>query len=201
MKHSRVWLIILLVLFSAFTIEVVNQQRSWFDAGMRDVMLNLQQESLTVFFKTIAWFGTVPAFGLLFMVAATILVVRRKLSHALVLLLGTIGSWGINQVIKDIVQRPRPPGDALIAAEGFSYPSGNAMIAVTFYLLLAFYLQPVLRTNIQKSLLMFSFSLLVLLIGISRIYLGVHYPSDIIAGFSLGGVWFICMRFLLWRIL
>ena len=92
----------------------------------------------------------------------------------------------LNTVIKFLVQRPRPEGIRLIKETGFSFPSGHAMVSTAFYGYL-FYL--IYHSSLPKKvrvLALFGFALLTFLIGISRIYLGVHFASDVLAGFALG---------------
>lgn len=91
----------------------------------------------------------------------------------------------LNTLIKNIVLRPRPTGINLINENGFSFPSGHSMEAISFY---GFIMYVVYKSNLDnklKCLVYIIDSLIIFFIGISRIYLGVHYPSDVIAGFSL----------------
>lgn len=95
----------------------------------------------------------------------------------------------LNVVIKAIVQRPRPEGFRLVEETGFSFPSGHSMAAMAFFGLviwLVWHYEPDRRRRIILSAV---FAFLIVMIGISRIYLGVHYASDVLGGFCASLVW------------
>lgn len=95
----------------------------------------------------------------------------------------------LNVLLKQLVQRPRPEGFRLIAETGYSFPSGHSMIAMGFYGLLAWMVWHYEKDNFVKWLCSIGFVLTIALIGFSRIYLGVHYASDVIAGFCVSFAW------------
>ena len=95
----------------------------------------------------------------------------------------------IDLVLKEIIQRPRPDGFRLIAETGYSFPSGHSMVAMAFYGLLIYMIWRYETNRGLKWLFCLSFSLVVILIGASRIYLGVHYASDVLAGFAVALAW------------
>ena len=103
--------------------------------------------------------------------------------------LNLVGVVLVNQVFKFIVQRPRPEGFRLIAESGYSFPSGHSMVAMGFYGLLAWMAWHYERDAHVRRVSVAGFGLVIVLIGISRIYLGVHYASDVIAGFCLSAAW------------
>ena len=125
---------------------------------------------------------------------------RRKISAAL-LMVATVGSVVLSTALKDVLQRTRPElFDAGYTASGYSFPSGHATIAVGFYgtltLLVAWRLRGFWRWTIAAA-----GTILVLLIGFSRLYLGVHYPTDVLAGFLAALLWisFVGLCYFLWR--
>ncbi|TVZ28406.1 undecaprenyl-diphosphatase [Gillisia sp. Hel_I_86] len=94
-----------------------------------------------------------------------------------------------NLALKEAINRARPTAEHLVSVETLSYPSGHAMSATAFYGFLI-YLCYFLKINKWlKISLMFLFSLMIVGIGISRIYLGVHFPSDIAGGIIAGTIW------------
>ena len=96
-----------------------------------------------------------------------------------------------NIALKRVINRARPEAEHLVSVATLSYPSGHAMSAMAFYGFLI-YVCYKMKINIWiKSFLMFLFIFLILAIGISRIYLGVHFPSDIAGGFIAGFIWVI----------
>ncbi|MDI9589948.1 MAG: phosphatase PAP2 family protein [Acidobacteriota bacterium] len=100
-----------------------------------------------------------------------------------------VGIVLLNQVFKFLVQRPRPEGFRLIAESGYSFPSGHSMVAMGFYGLLAWMAWRYEKDPTVRRLSVAGFALIVALVGISRVYLGVHYASDVIAGFCLALAW------------
>jgi undecaprenyl-diphosphatase len=100
------------------------------------------------------------------------------------LLLGAL----INVSIKYMIQRDRPDILRLIDITGYSFPSGHSMASMSFYGFLIYLCCKNYKTR-WKYLIVSLISILILFIGISRIYLGVHYASDVLGGFSLGLLW------------
>lgn len=90
---------------------------------------------------------------------------------------------------KTFISRERPADVAYYAVEHFSFPSGHATTAIALYGLLAYFLYRRYHTHAKRKLLLWLAAGLILTIGFSRIYLGVHYLSDVLAGFLLGALW------------
>lgn len=95
----------------------------------------------------------------------------------------------LNQLIKEIVQRPRPVGFRLISEMGYSFPSGHSMVAMAFYGLLVWMIWHYEEDKFVKYLCSIGFCLCIAAVGLSRVYLGVHYASDVIAGFCVSLAW------------
>lgn len=94
-------------------------------------------------------------------------------------------SGGLNQILKVIVQRPRPVGYRLIEESGYSFPSGHSMVSAAFYGFLIYLIYRNIKNRYIKYSIITVLTLLIISIGISRIYLGVHYASDVLAGFII----------------
>ena len=89
----------------------------------------------------------------------------------------------LNLLLKNIVQRPRPTEYRLINESGYSFPSGHSMASMAFYGFLIYLIYKNIKNKKIKYIAISMLSILIVAIGISRIYLGVHYTSDVIAGF------------------
>ena len=89
----------------------------------------------------------------------------------------------VNFSLKQIIQRPRPVGHRIINENGYSLPSGHSMVSMAFYGLLIYFIYKNIKNKYIKIVLITLLSILIISIGVSRIYLGVHYTSDVIAGF------------------
>lgn len=95
----------------------------------------------------------------------------------------------LNQVLKFIIQRPRPSGFRLVDVSGYSFPSGHSMVSMAFFGLLVWLVWKYEKDKRMRFWLSLGFSAIIVMMGISRIYLGVHYATDVIAGFCLSVVW------------
>ena len=92
----------------------------------------------------------------------------------------------LNRILKLIVARERPSALRLVSEEGYSFPSGHSMVSMGFYGFLIYLSYKNIKSKKIKIPLIIFLSMLILLIGISRIYLGVHYATDVIGGFIIG---------------
>lgn len=92
---------------------------------------------------------------------------------------------GVNQLLKRILQRPRPTEYRIIQETGYSFPSGHSMISMAFYGYLIYLIYKHVKNKYIKWISISLLSILICLIGISRIYLGVHYTSDVLGGFLI----------------
>ena len=95
----------------------------------------------------------------------------------------------LNQVLKFLVQRPRPEGFRLAAETGFSFPSGHSMAAMALFGLLIWMVWHYERDRAVRIGCSVALAALIVAVGVSRIYLGVHYASDVVAGFCVSLAW------------
>ena len=102
-----------------------------------------------------------------------------------------IGALALNVVLKQIVQRPRPDGFRLIAESGYSFPSGHSMVSMAFFGLLVWMVWTYEKDKTMRLVWCTLFSLVIVMVGVSRIYLGVHYASDVLAGFCVSLLWLV----------
>ena len=122
--------------------------------------------------------------------AALILWIRRFRRDAVFLLLGLGGSGLLDAALKLHFKRVRPDVPwAFVAEHSFSFPSGHSVGAVVLYGTLTYLLWSHLRTVWLRAVVITTALLLVIGIGLSRVYLGVHYPTDIAAGYAVGLIW------------
>jgi undecaprenyl-diphosphatase len=95
----------------------------------------------------------------------------------------------VNKLLKNWVGRPRPELEHLDEVASLSFPSGHAMVGIIMYMLIAYFLVIYIPSSSGKWVAIIICSIIILLLGISRIILHVHYPSDVIAGYAFGFIW------------
>jgi membrane-associated phospholipid phosphatase len=124
------------------------------------------------------------------LLAAVALLLRRRLADAALIGAALAGGQVLNWALKAAFERPRPQfPDPLATAAGFSFPSGHAMVSLTVYGALAFVVAGHVESRRARAWILVSALALVLAIGFSRVYLGVHYVSDVLAAYSAGLAW------------
>lgn len=112
-----------------------------------------------------------------------IIIKNKKIGIAIIFNLGIVTI--LNQLLKGILQRPRPEEFRIINESGYSFPSGHSMISMAFYGFLIYLIYKNVKNTYLKWSLITILGILIVSIGISRIYLGVHYTSDVLAGFLI----------------
>ena len=134
--------------------------------------------------------GSVTVLGLIVLLAVVFLASLRRWSEALVVLAGAVGGMAISQGLKQLFGRERP--DLVyraVEAANPSFPSGHAMLSAVVFLTLGALAARFSHRRRIKVLALSSGVVLSLLVGLSRIYLGVHWTSDVLGGWSLGAAW------------
>ena len=111
-----------------------------------------------------------------------------------------LSSLALMFLLKYLFRRKRPLAPLLKAARGLSFPSGHAIMAVTFFGMLIYIVVHTVDNSLARFLLITGLVILIFLIGFSRVYLRVHYPSDVIAGFIIGTVWLLISLSVLHRL-
>ena len=117
------------------------------------------------------------------------LCLKKRILEGIMLVVCSGGSGLMTLLIKSIVMRFRPDMMPLIAETGYSFPSGHSVTAVCFYGYLAFLYWAYGKSPVMRKVCIIGAVLMILGIGISRIYLGVHFPTDVIGGYIGGLMW------------
>lgn len=184
-----------LLLFAWLANEVLEGTTLRFDSFVRDTVHSWASPTLTSAMRGITQLGSPE-----FLILMTVLLVWRLTSMgrkraAILLTVGAVGAVLLDQVLKLSFHRLRP--DAFFGyAEplGYSFPSGHAITSCCFYGVAAAIITVRIQSPAKKALVWAGAALLAALIGFSRIYLGVHYPSDVIAGYAAAIVWVTTLR-------
>lgn len=182
---------LLLALFAKLAGDLIGQELGAFDAAVGGFIRSPASDGLTRLAVFITQMGSAAfEIGLLLIVGGYLLFHQKQVWEAKLLAFSLAGGWLLNTVLKSAFHRTRPDILHLVAAGGYSFPSGHAMIATAFYGMLGYLIWINLKGKGKPSwhVIVLTFSLIIA-IGTSRVYLGVHFPSDVIAGFAAGGVW------------
>ena len=179
------WIILFICLigFLALAEDVFHKEIMKGDIiGYKIISTFLISDFTTPIAKFITNFG-----GAIFLIILTItlfvLIKNKKIGLSIILNLVII--TGLNQILKYILQRPRPTEYRLIEETGFSFPSGHSMVSMAFYGYLIYLIYKYVKNKYLKWISIVLLSTLICSIGISRIYLGVHYTSDVLGGFLI----------------
>ena len=148
---------------------------------------SIQTPWLNDIMLVITYMGFVLTYLVLSPIVSIYLVKKKKILEAVFLNISLISAWVLDDLLKLWFERGRPTGLALTAAGGYSFPSGHAMVSMAFYGFLALLLLSQSRSKYTRWLAA-GLYLLVFIIGFSRIYLNVHYTSDVLAGFLFGSI-------------
>ena len=168
--------IILFITEEVFRMDILNIDKTVYDF----LSTHFISDNLTPFVKAFTNLGGAVVLAIF---STLILVFVNDKRIGISVFLNMTGQTIINFVLKNLVKRPRPSGFRLIEESGYSFPSGHSMGSAAFYGYLIYLTFKLEKNKKVKVSLISLFSALILGIGLSRIYLGVHYTSDVLAGY------------------
>jgi undecaprenyl-diphosphatase len=183
-------LIFFIASFSSIAYLVELEKLIVFDHYIIKYVQGFESEFLTALMIFFSFIGdTMPVIVITLLSAFFLYRVLHHRREVVLLISTMIGSTLLNVLLKYLFQRTRPDINQIVFEEGFSFPSGHSMAAFSLYGMLTFLLWRHLKTTVGRGLLLTVNGLMIFLIGYSRIYLGVHYPSDVIAAYAASGFW------------
>ena len=188
-KYKIPIIIILILIIFIITLRVITTEELIIDTMAYNLFVEkLRSPNLNKVMLLVATLSNMPV-TVIFIIVLLILIKDKKIALTIPanLLLITI----INQILKLIIQRPRPIGYRLIEIGEYSFPSGHAMTSMALYGFLIYLSYKLIKNKNLKIFFITACILIIIIIGISRIYLGVHYCSDVLAGWSISIIYLI----------
>ena len=181
-------LILCSVIFAIFTYKVVDKTIYIDSIVYNYISNNIINKNRTEIVKVITNI-TSPIMVIITLLILVLAIKDKKIKISLVINL--LGITIINNLIKVIIARPRPEINKLVTETGYSFPSGHSITSMVFYGYLVYLTYKYINNKKIKIPLIIFLILLIPTIGLSRIYLGVHYASDVLCGFLLGTIYLI----------
>jgi undecaprenyl-diphosphatase len=180
--------VVLLYLFATLTDEVMEQATMQLDVAVLTWLHGFSSPALDAAAEVCSAMGS-EGLAVLLVLLVVWWAYRGRWGLVVGLIITTVGAQLLNDVLKELFHRTRPaPVALLIPVQAFSFPSGHAMVSAAFYFYLAYLGWRVLE-GWRRWVWAGSLLLLVLLIGLSRLYLGLHYLTDVVAGYLAGLLW------------
>lgn len=158
------------------------------DTYVRGLVKGLQTESSLTFFSHYTKLGS--AIGIVTTLVISLLVFGENVTifAMIVYPVGILITHLVNKGIKEIMKRDRPSLNEALDALGYSFPSGHAMLSIMTFGFLAYIIAANLKSVAGKYMITILMGIIIVSIGLSRVILNVHYPTDILAGYCVGGI-------------
>lgn len=189
MKKKWILFGILTGIFLILWICVENGAITIIDNTIYSWIGKIQNETCTNILKIVTTMGGITSLFFITFITIIVLAILNKKKYSLAIVCNLMFSTVSYIIIKNIIQRPRPIiEERLIEETGYSFPSGHTTNNVAFYIFAIYLVNTQIKNKVVKRILSICFSIIPIVIGFSRIYLRVHYPSDVIAGFCLGEI-------------
>jgi len=182
MKRRYLIIVCILVFFIFLGLYLVDSVKG-IDDLIYNFIISIKSDYMTNIMKFITFFGSTKFIVFLMIIFLILGLKRKKVFNIINVII--IGEVILNNLVKIIVRRDRPELINLVHETSFSFPSGHTMVSVTLYGFIIYLISKSKLSNKLKTLFIVLLTLLITLIVISRIYLGVHYFSDCMAGIAL----------------
>ena len=181
-KNFKIVISSLLLAFIIVLLLVITNYTKKFDNTIYNFIISFRCQFLDGYFKTVTAFGNSNT--VIIILGLLILIFHNK--KGLVLTISTFTCVITNSLIKHLIRRKRPTVIHLIKQGGYSFPSGHTMIAICLYGYLLYLARKNIKNKILKNFLSIILFVLIISICLSRIYVGVHFATDVLAGIFLG---------------
>ncbi|MEC4805804.1 MAG: phosphatase PAP2 family protein [Jaaginema sp. PMC 1079.18] len=176
--------------FAEIADKVLDKETTAIDTSILHTLQTIHNPILDRIMIAITFLGDPWSVTIVSILVAIILSRRQRLAGAITIGIASAGAWGLNFLLKYVFARDRPAlWERIVDVQYNSFPSGHAMVSLVVYGFLA-YLLAIRFRKFQGTIYALA-TLLIFLIGLSRLYLGVHWPTDVIAGYAAGLVWLI----------
>ena len=198
----QVALVFVAVAFAVLTFLVKTMPSFAIDLQITRAIQSINFPSFALLMNLVSW----PGFGPQDVIIAGLIILLIYAFglrwEAVMALIAAVFSTGINVLVKDLVQRPRPTSNLVnvfAKLNSYSFPSGHVMFYLGFFGFIWFLAFTLLKPSIKRSFLLVFFGILIVLIGISRVYLGEHWASDVLGSYLLGSLTLVAIiQFYLW---
>jgi len=187
-KYNMAIMLIFIIIFFIMALLLETNVVSSIDNFIYKYVSLLISSNMTTFFRIITSFGSFYAITSICLLSLIILKSKR---NSRLITANAVTIVIISTILKYIFLRERPIDINIITEFGYSFPSNHASVSAAFYGFLAYLAYKEMDNVKKRNIIIIGFGLLVFLIGLSRIYLGVHYASDVLAGYSLSASYLI----------
>jgi undecaprenyl-diphosphatase len=178
------------LIFVRITRELIEGDVSAVDSAIQLTVIKMRTPWLTIAAVDVTALGSITLVVLFSAFTLVVLLVLRDRLGALQLLAASAGAGILTLLTKDIIERIRPEeAQRLIAVSGFSYPSGHSVSTSALYLTIAIIASRYVQHSGARAAIFLAVSAVLIMVGASRVYLGVHYATDVVSGISLGAAW------------
>ena len=177
-------------IFVRITRELIEGDVGAVDRAILLAAAKMRTPWLTIAAVDVTALGSITLVVLFSAFTLLVLLVLRDRMGALQLLAASVGAGVLTIVTKDLIERIRPPeAQQLIVVSGFSYPSGHSVSTSALYLTIAIIACGYVQRSAARVAIFLAVSAVLVMVGASRVYLGVHYATDVLSGISLGEAW------------
>jgi undecaprenyl-diphosphatase len=184
-----------LILFVWLAREVTRGDAMRLDTPIRNAVHARSSPPVTAAMRGVSLIGSEVFLVPLGLILVWRLVAAKRRRAAVVLAVAALGAEGLDQIMKLLFARPRPdPFFGLASPITHSFPSGHAMVSCCFFGVLAAILAVREPSRLKRMAIFAAAAILVALMGFSRVYLGLHYPTDVLAGYAAAVVWLAVVR-------
>ena len=185
MRKYFKWIVstVCIILFLIIGLYLIHINDNFIDRTIYNLIIGLKSDTITSIFKIITFFAGIEY---MIIISIIILFLKKIKNIRYFIVFNLINDVVLNNLLKFLFKRERPIDLMLINETGYSFPSGHTMAACVFY---GFIIYLINKSNYSRNIKLtinISLSILIILIGLSRIYLGVHYASDVIGSYLVG---------------